>query len=141
MLHVNYALWLQSSWIYNLHQKHFVSRTPVKAFCTSLSGCKCNTAKCHFGDPCLCSNGNECGIGQFMNDKEGRLTHFCSFKDKCFLLFFSYIVLCSTISCKGGHLRIFTYKNYLSVNLPSLSFMNCPIPHSLPFEHKQGSPK
>ena len=45
------------------------SRTPVKAFCTSLSGCKCNTAKCYFGDPCLCLKGNECGIGQFMNDK------------------------------------------------------------------------
>ena len=45
------------------------SRTPVKAFCTSLSGCKCNTTKCYFGDPCLCLKGNECGIGQFMNDK------------------------------------------------------------------------
>ena len=50
------------------------SRTPVKAICTSLFGCKCNTAKCYFGDPCLCSNGNECGIGQFMNDKGGKLT-------------------------------------------------------------------
>ena len=50
------------------------SRTPVKAFCKSLSGCKCNTAKCYFGDPCLCSDGTECGIGQFMNDKGGKLT-------------------------------------------------------------------
>jgi hypothetical protein len=87
------------------------SRTPVKAFCTSLSGCKCNTAKCYFGDPCLCSDGTE-------------FHHFCSFKDKCFLLFFSYIVLCSTISGKGGHLRIFTCKNYPTVNLPPLSNHN-----------------
>jgi hypothetical protein len=50
------------------------SRTPVEAICTSLSGCKCNTAKCYFGDPCLCSKCNECGIGQFINDKGGKLT-------------------------------------------------------------------
>lgn len=50
------------------------SRSPVKAFCISLSGCKCNTIKCYFGDPCFCSYGTECGIGDFMNDKGGKLT-------------------------------------------------------------------
>ena len=103
MLHVNYALWLQCSWISNLHQRHFIYYHPMVL--------------------------------------RLKLHHFCSFKDKCFLLFFSYIVLCSTISGKGGHLGIFTCKNYLTVNLPPLSFMNCPIPHSVPSEHKQGSPK
>jgi len=49
------------------------SRTPVKAFCTSLSGCKCNTAKCYFGDPCLCSDGPQCEIGHFMNNMGGKI--------------------------------------------------------------------
>ncbi|CAC5383958.1 unnamed protein product [Mytilus coruscus] len=30
------------------------SRTEHDTFCDSLDGCKCNTNKCYFGDPCLC---------------------------------------------------------------------------------------
>ncbi|XP_076086102.1 uncharacterized protein LOC143056824 [Mytilus galloprovincialis] len=30
------------------------SRTKHKSFCDSLDGCKCNTNKCYYGDPCLC---------------------------------------------------------------------------------------
>ncbi|XP_052082340.1 uncharacterized protein LOC127719990 isoform X2 [Mytilus californianus] len=30
------------------------SRTEHKTFCDSLDGCKCNTNKCYYGDPCLC---------------------------------------------------------------------------------------
>ncbi|CAG2189831.1 unnamed protein product [Mytilus edulis] len=31
------------------------SRTEHKTFCDSLDGCKCNTNKCYYGDPCLCN--------------------------------------------------------------------------------------
>ncbi|XP_063410135.1 uncharacterized protein LOC134693314 [Mytilus trossulus] len=31
------------------------SRTEQNTFCDSLDGCKCNTNKCYYGDPCLCN--------------------------------------------------------------------------------------
>ncbi|XP_063410468.1 uncharacterized protein LOC134693557 [Mytilus trossulus] len=38
------------------------------AFCDSVSGCKCNTYSCFYGDPCLCVTKPNCGIGKTLTD-------------------------------------------------------------------------
>ncbi|XP_052081537.1 uncharacterized protein LOC127719464 isoform X3 [Mytilus californianus] len=38
------------------------------AFCDSLPGCKCRTDLCYFGDPCLCSTKERCGIGKTLTN-------------------------------------------------------------------------
>ncbi|CAC5406268.1 unnamed protein product [Mytilus coruscus] len=38
------------------------------SFCGSLRGCKCRTDLCYFGDPCLCSTREGCGIGKTLTN-------------------------------------------------------------------------
>ncbi|XP_052083432.1 uncharacterized protein LOC127720713 isoform X1 [Mytilus californianus] len=45
------------------------SRTEKDVFCNSLKGCKCDTTKCYFGDPCLCDSNKPCAVGHTMNEK------------------------------------------------------------------------
>ncbi|CAG2247533.1 unnamed protein product [Mytilus edulis] len=44
-------------------------RTEKDAFCGSLNGCRCDTTKCYFGDPCLCDIKKPCAVGHTMNEK------------------------------------------------------------------------
>ncbi|VDI65295.1 Hypothetical predicted protein, partial [Mytilus galloprovincialis] len=44
-------------------------RTKKDAFCGSLNGCRCDTTKCYFGDPCLCDSKKPCAVGHTMNEK------------------------------------------------------------------------
>ncbi|CAG2199347.1 unnamed protein product [Mytilus edulis] len=44
-------------------------RTEKDAFCGSLNGCRCDTTKCYFGDPCLCDSKKPCAVGHTMNEK------------------------------------------------------------------------
>ncbi|VDI03740.1 Hypothetical predicted protein, partial [Mytilus galloprovincialis] len=37
-------------------------------FCDNLSGCKCRTDLCYYGDPCLCTTKNGCGIDKTLTD-------------------------------------------------------------------------
>ncbi|XP_071145561.1 uncharacterized protein [Mytilus edulis] len=37
-------------------------------FCDNLSGCKCRTDLCYYGDPCLCTMKNGCGIDKTLTD-------------------------------------------------------------------------
>lgn len=46
-------------------------RTEKDAFCGSLNGCRCDTTKCYFGDPCLCDSKKPCAVGHTMNEKGG----------------------------------------------------------------------
>ncbi|VDI70036.1 Hypothetical predicted protein [Mytilus galloprovincialis] len=55
-------------------------RTEKDAFCGSLNGCRCDTTKCYFGDPCLCDIKKPCAVGHTMNEK-GDLTHRRTEKD------------------------------------------------------------
>lgn len=52
-----------------------LSRQRHGGFCDSLAGCKCNTNKCFYGDPCLCNTHTQgCPVSTSLSEDGGNIT-------------------------------------------------------------------